>query len=214
MPRFVSPLLLSLLLTGCSVVGIRSDTEQPNYVVVEQLDDDVEVRRYGPRVYAETVVEDDAGAEESRSAAFRILADYIFGANRGEDEIAMTAPVETRDRGDKIAMTAPVETAPADEGGGYAMRFFLPAGYSLESAPEPTDSRVRLGRLPEQTMAVLRFSGGRGEERVAEKKARLLARLETTSWRPTGEPVAYLYDPPWTIPFLRRNEVAVPVTKD
>lgn len=214
MPRFISPLLLSLLLTGCSVIGIRSGTEQPDYLVVEQLGDDVEVRRYGPRVYAETVVEGDADAEESRSAAFRILAAYIFGANRGGDEIAMTAPVEARDRSEKIAMTAPVETAPASEGGGYAMRFFLPAGYSLKTAPEPTDSRVRLGRLPEQTMAVLRFSGDRGEDRVAEMKARLLARLDDSEWRPTGMPVAYFYDPPWTIPFLRRNEVAVPVTRD
>ena len=122
----------------------------------------------------------------------------------------MTAPVETAEASRKIAMTVPVETG-AGEAGMVVMRFFLPAAFDAESAPEPLDPRVTVVELPAQTVAAVRFTGFRGEERVAAKKKSLLARLGATVWTPSGEPVAYFYDPPWTLPFLRRNEVAVPV---
>ena len=124
----------------------------------------------------------------------------------------MTVPVESAARGEEIAMTTPVETAPAADGG-YAMRFFLPSSYTLASAPEPTDPRVRIVAVPETTEAVLSFTGSRSPERVADEQERLLSALASSAWRPTGPPVALFYDPPWTIPFLRRNEVAVPVAK-
>jgi hypothetical protein len=178
---------------------------------VDRVEPGVEIRRYGPRLAAETTVE-AADAEAGRNAAFRILAAYIFGANRAKSEIAMTAPVEVQSGSRKIAMTSPVETASAGSGR-YTMRFFLPAQLTLATAPEPTDPRVRLLEVPEQTLAALRFSGSRREERVSEKARALLAALEGSLWKPTAEPVSLFYDPPWTLPFLRRNEVVVPVVR-
>jgi SOUL heme-binding protein len=211
MRRDVLAVLGTMVLSGCSVFGVRSGYDEPRYEVVGRIDEAIEIRRYALRLAAETVVS-GADEEDARGAAFRILFDYISGANRAGEEVAMTVPVETAARGEKIAMTAPVETAPA-AGSGYAMRFFLPASYTRESAPEPTDPRVRIVSLPETTQAVLTFSGSTGAAQIASEEERLLRALEGSAWRPTGTPVASFYDPPWTISFLRRNEVAVPVTK-
>jgi hypothetical protein len=199
-----------LLLAGCSLFGVRSGYEQPAYEVVERLGDAVEIRRYEPRLAVETVVA-GPGDEAARNAAFRILFDYISGANRAGEEVAMTVPVETAGRSAEIAMTAPIETAPAEDGG-YAMRFFLPAAFTEDTAPAPTDPRVRIVALQAATVAARRFTGWRDAEDVRREQERLLRALQQSPWRPSGSPTALFYDPPWTIPFLRRNEVAIAVT--
>src|SRR5512134_916982 len=209
MMRMLGLIVCALLLTGCSVLGMRSGTEQASYTVVAHLDDSTEVRHYPPQLVAETSVTapDESSA---RNKAFRVLFDYISGANRAQKKVAMTAPVETA-APETIAMTAPVETA-AQAGGPYVMRFFLPAEYNVETAPEPTNPEVRIVEVPERTLAVLRFSGSRGSNNVALHASELERVIAGSSWRAAGEPTTLFYDPPWTIFFLRRNEVAIPVT--
>lgn len=199
----------AFLLGGCTVVGM-SNTPEPRFEVVETLDGRTEIRRYGPRAAAEVVLE-GTGQTAGSNEAFRHLFRYISGDNRAGADIAMTAPVETREAAsEKIAMTVPVEMDARKDG--FAMRFFLPDQYTAETAPRPTDPKVEILAIPEQTMAALTFTGFRGEEKVAAMKAALLDTLAASAWAPAGDPVAYFYDPPWSIPFLRRNEVAVPVT--
>lgn len=192
----------ALLLGACTVVGVRAGTEEP---VFETLGTEagLEIRRYGTRIAAETVVEgDEAGA---RSEGFSRLARYIFGGNAGAARIAMTAPVAQA--GTRIAMTAPV--AQQGAGDGHVIRFFLPA--ALSDPPVPNDARVRIVEVPGETVAVHRFAGGTDPASVAAARARLLGALPATRWVAAGAPVAWFYDPPWTIPALRRNEIAVPV---
>lgn len=179
------------------------------YASIATLSDGVEVHRYAPRLAAETEAAGDG--VEARSRAFRILFAYIDGANAGAKRIAMTAPVATARPAEKIAMTTPVETAPG--AGSVRMRFFLPAPYTAATAPRPTDARVRLVPIPEETMAVLRFSGRGAEAELARRTAALRAVLAPTPWRPVAEPVVLFYDPPFTLPFLRRIEVAVRVER-
>lgn len=157
MLRAVASLAAVVLLSGCSVIGIRSGYEQPPYTVLERIGDTVEVRRYDSRLAAEASVE-AGSAEAGRNEAFRLLFNYISGANQGQSKVAMTAPVEVGAQAEKIAMTVPVETAAADYGR-YTMRFFFPSAYTKATAPEPTDPTVRIGKLPEVTVAVRRFSG-------------------------------------------------------
>jgi len=205
--------LAALVLAGCSVVGVRSGTEEPRYSVVERVRgvEGVEIRRYAPRLAAETVVA--AGEEEARNVGFRRLAGYIFGDNRASETIAMTAPVaqEAADS-EKIAMTAPVAQAPAPgAGGGWVIRFFMPAKYTAGTLPVPTDPQVSIVEVPEETVAVRKFSGSRSPQAVAREAQILLDALGDSGWRADGPAVAWFYDPPWTLPFLRRNEVAIPV---
>lgn len=171
------------------VVGIRALTPEPRFEKIETLGE-IEIRRYPARRAAETLVE--GGESEARNEGFSRLADYIFGQNA---------------RSERIAMTAPVAQDPEAEG--FRVRFFLPA--DLTDPPSPFDPRVAVVDVPPETVAVLRFAGSTGPDAVAEARAKLLGALDGTSWRATGEPVAWFFDPPWTLPPLRRTEVAVPV---
>lgn len=189
---------------GGSIVGIRHGTEEPPFTVQRRIGE-VEIRRYGPRVAAETAIAADE--EKARNEGFRRLARYIFGGNQASAKIAMTAPV-AQQQGEKIAMTAPV-AAQRGTGGEWVIRFFMPAEHTLETLPTPNDERVHLVTVPEETVAVLRFSGLATPEAVAERTGELLAALRADGLTPQGDPVTWFYDPPWTIPFRRRNEVAV-----
>jgi hypothetical protein len=205
MPARLPAILSALLLGACSVVGIRSGTEEPAFAELDRAGE-VEIRRYAARIAAETAVEGEE--EAARQEGFRRLAGYIFGGNSRRDRIAMTAPV-AQARGERIAMTAPV--AQSGGRGAWRIRFFMPARFTMEALPVPDDRRVALVAVPEETLAVLRFAGIPRAEVVAERRAALLAALEGSGWRAAGEVQAFFYDPPWTVPALRRNEVVVPV---
>ncbi|CAA0110744.1 Uncharacterised protein [Mycolicibacterium vanbaalenii] len=190
-----------------SIVGIRVGTEEPHHLR-RPLTDGVEIRQYGPRIAAETTV---AGEKQAAlNTGFRRLAGYIFGGNHHDTEIAMTAPVSQQSAGQDIAMTAPVsQTGSAEDG--WTVRFFMPSKWSMETLPKPDDDAVRLVPVPAETVAVLRFSGDRGPRAVAAATERLHKALRDNGIEAVGEAVAWFYDPPWTLPFRRRNEVAVPI---
>jgi hypothetical protein len=197
-------LFAPLFLAGCSVFGVRT-VDEPPYTVVDRLAGGVEIRRYAPRVAAEVRLEERGSRSDSQ--AFRLLFDYISGANAGGREIAMTAPVEQA--GTEIAMTAPVEMSEGDDV--FVMRFFLPEGLTVESAPVPLRPEVAIVGVPEEHVAVAGFTGWWTERGIARRQAALIDQLAESVWQPAGTPTAWFYDPPWTLPFLRRNEIAVPV---
>lgn len=176
------------------MVGVRSGYEQPFYEVVQKISGQSEIRRYEARLAAEATVQSD-DYSSGRNAAFRLLFDYISGSNLIQKEISMTAPVETV----------------ADKANIVRMLFFFPNKYSLKNVPEPTDSRVRVVIVPKQNFAVLRFSGVADEELVSDKSAELLELLKNGVWEISGSPSVFGYDPPWTLPLFRRNEVVLPV---
>jgi hypothetical protein len=199
--------VLSGLLRGAgSVIGVRDGTEEPRFEVIDRQGQ-VEIRRYGSRLAAETIV---AATSETaaRSEGFQRLAGYIFGRNQGSTKIAMTAPVAQASA--RIAMTAPVGAAPAGDGA-WAIRFFMPAEHSRATLPLPSDARVAIVEVPAETIAVLRYPGVPTPAAAAEHRAALLAALATGPWQAAGEPTDWFYDPPWTVPPLRRNEAAVAV---
>ncbi|MBV9654103.1 MAG: heme-binding protein [Acetobacteraceae bacterium] len=192
--------LMTFAEAGLGAIGIRGLYEQPPYTVVEHLPGDVEVRDYGPRVAAET---DDAG---DGAAAFNRLFRYITGNNRTGALIEMTAPVSQA--GNRIAMTVPVQSS----AGPGVMRFFLPRDAVAQGPPAPRDPAVRLVTVPAERLAVLRFSGIPHRTIVDERKQQLLAALSRAGRGASGQPFLLTYDAPFTVPFLRRNEVAVAIT--
>ncbi|WP_419757755.1 SOUL family heme-binding protein [Acidisoma sp.] len=200
--RAALTLLPSLLLGACSVVGIR-DAPEPASTVIGRVGA-VEIRSYAPTAAAETTV---TGSElYARSIGFQRLFAYITGSNTGRHKIAMTAPV-AQARAEKIAMTAPVAQMQASAGA-WTVRFFLPPTVTPATAPLPSDPRVAVVAVPARTVAVLRFSGQGTPSDVAGEGRRLDAILATSTWQADGPLVAWFYDPPWTLPPFRRNEVA------
>jgi len=204
-------ILITLLAGVGQLVGIRAGTEQPPYEVVGRVGD-AEIRRYAPQIAAEAVVE--GPVETARNEGFRRVAGYIFGDNTAKASVAMTAPVvqgrEAAGGSQSIAMTSPVVQQPAG-GESWSIQFIMPSKYTMATLPQPNDPRVRLVEIPARTFAVVRFSGLGREDAVARHEKALDAALAGSSWRAVGEPVTWYYDPPWTVPFLRRNEVARPV---
>lgn len=186
---------MTILTSLLAVFGIRGPLEESAYRVTRTLDRGVEIRVYAARAAVETGM-----AGEGDSDAFRRLFAYISGGNRNGTRIAMTVPVEAT--GQRIAMTMPVEQDAAH------MRFFLPTDLTGDP-PAPTDPKVGLVTVPEQRLAVLRFTG-RATERARKKQmVRLLKVLAEAGIATEGAPFFMGYDPPFTIPFLRRNEVAI-----
>lgn len=197
----------ALALLGSPAMAI----ETPPHRVVQQAKD-LEVREYASYVVAETEVEGEQ--TEVGNEAFRRLAGYIFGKNRGERRLEMTSPVvQAPTEGTKIAMTAPVTQAPTGTADrrAWLVQFMMPAQYTLDTLPEPRDTRVTLRALPARRVAVHRYSGTWSKENYEEHLATLKAAMQREGLVAKGEPVWARYDPPYTPWFLRTNEIQIEV---
>jgi hypothetical protein len=208
MKQIVSAIGLAVLMLGGLAMAPAAAIEEPSYSVTVQ-DEDFEVREYAPMIVAEVTV--TGAQDEAIGDGFRLLADYIFGNNTSQTEIAMTAPVVQEPASEKIAMTAPV--LQTESGGAWQVRFVMPSEYTLDTLPSPNDDRVTLRELPAERVAAHRFSGFRGEEKLARETADLEAWIAAKGYSAIGAPSFAFYDPPWTLWFLRRNEILIPLAE-
>ena len=198
--------IAGVLALGAGLSGpVMSNVEQPQYKVVEQHGD-IEIRDYPPMIVADTEV---SGERKSAiNAGFRTIADYIFGNNLAAQTVAMTAPV-LQQPGEKIAMTAPVTQQ--GDGNTWRVRFIMPSSYTLETLPRPRNPAVTLRAIAARRCAVIRFSGLAGDDSLREHTAGLNAYLADHHLQALAAPSFAFYNPPWTLPFLRRNEVLVEI---
>jgi hypothetical protein len=172
-------------------------------------DGNIEVRRYAPSIVAEVKV--SATSRDPASSGFQPLADYIFGNNRPREKIAMTAPVARQRSGQTIDMTSPVARSPGTEGGDWTVQFFMPPEWTMETLPVPNNPDVTLRPVPARTLVAIRFSGSGGSGAQARHWELLQTWLVDKGYKAVGAPIFAGYDPPWTAPFLRRNEVMIEV---
>jgi hypothetical protein len=193
---------LPLVLVSCATVGI----EKVQYTV-QTKNRAIEIRDYKPYLVAETLVDSDF--KEAGNVAFRRLFNYISGANQTKESIAMTVPVQQQGASEKIAMTAPVTQQTA--GDKFAVSFVMPAKYTLDTIPQPTDPAVTVKEVPGYKAAVIRYSGTWSQKRYEAKKAALETFIIDNGLIAAGEPIWARYDPPFQLWFLRRNEVVIPV---
>ena len=182
----IQTLFISLVTSVMTTQAIA--IEEPVYQVEKAWEaEQIEIRAYAPRVMAGT------GMEEDADGGIRVLAAYIFGGNAKEEKIAMTAPVQQSMAGEK------------------EMAFMMPAKYALDDLPAPEDQRVSFREAPAYTAAVIRFSGWASAEKADKNWQQLRRFLIAKDIDITGEPTLNQYNPPWTLPFMRRNEIIVPV---
>ena len=180
--------------------------EEAAYNVVKR-DDKFEIRDYAPHILAETVVEGDL--EQAGNKAFSRLFRYISGDNRSRDKVAMTAPVSQEPMAEKIKMTAPVGQQRVQER--WAVSFMMPASYTLDTLPEPEDPQVTLRQVPARRMAAVRYSGSWSEKNYLRYRMELESWIHERGLTIVGDPVWARYNPPFTLWFLRRNEILIPV---
>jgi DNA gyrase inhibitor GyrI len=184
--------------------------EEPSYQVSQQ-EAPFEIRQYAPMIIAEVEVNGDR--DEASNKGFRIIADFIFGNNLGSDQeskkIAMTAPVTIEPQ--KIAMTAPV-TIEQSEATKWRVRFVMPKEYSLQTLPKPNNKEISIRELPGKLYAVNQFNGLNGSEKIEKKTKELREWLEAKHFKVVGTPQLARYNPPWTLPPWRRNEILIEIT--
>lgn len=198
---------LAVLSAGAAAQLARAMVEQPDYEVLKK-GDGYEIRKYPACIVAQ--VEIEGGAAEAMSRGFQPLADFIFGENVAASKIEMTAPVtQQRKSSEKIAMTAPVTQQPGKDT--HTVAFIMPSEHSLDTLPKPKSDRVRLREWPARTVAVVRFSWTGSHKQMLKREAQLREALKAGGIEVTGPPTYARYDPPWTLPLFRRNEVMLPV---
>jgi predicted transcriptional regulator YdeE len=190
--------------------NIAMASEEPKFTLLEK-DQAFELRAYAPKIIAEVVVDGDM--REASSKGFRLIADFIFGNNTAQsgksEKISMTAPVSIEPRAEKISMTVPVGVQQANDG--WRVYFVMPSQYDLETLPKPNNPLVSIKQIPSQKFAIVRFSGLVDEEKMAKKVVELTHWIESKNLKMINAPELARYNPPWTLPFLRRNEVMIAV---
>ncbi|MDE2815091.1 MAG: heme-binding protein [Chloroflexota bacterium] len=230
--RSLAVALIFVLLLGSGAYFFRSfifgslfgsEYEEPLHEVVLK-DGNIEIRRYESYVLAEVTV---AGSfDRATSGSFGPLFRYISGANRSRENVKMTAPVLVEPTGsspsEELAMTVPVLVEPRPSSGdapgrrlagekidAWTMAFVLPAGYTAETAPLPTNESVSIRQVEEHEVASIRFSGRLSNESAERQRAQLADWLQARGLEHQGDWRIATYDPPFTIPWFRRNEVLV-----
>ena len=191
---------IALIFTGAAMA-----IEEPKYSVVEK-EPPFEIRSYAPMIVAEVQVDGDLDGASGQG--FRLIAAYIFGQNQVSEKIAMTAPVNVEEKipqSAKIAMTTPVGIE--SNAGKWTVSFVMPAEYTMESIPKPINPQVQLRQIPAVKKAVISFTGFYNEQKVAEKTLELEQWMKARNLHPSGVSNFARYNPPWTLPFMRRNEV-------
>jgi hypothetical protein len=198
--------IVTVLLLGAALWGpIVSNVEYPKYELVERSSN-IELRDYAPMIVAEAAVSGER--REAINKGFRIIASYIFGNNTTSQKVAMTAPV-TQQGSEKIAMTAPVTQQ--GDGMGWRVRFIMPSEYTMETLPKPNDPGVVLKEISARRVAAIRFSGLNTDDNLNRHAKELNDFLGQKNLTALSLPTYAFYNPPWTFPFLRRNEVMVEV---
>ena len=204
-PLFIRSALLIFMIPAMAMA-----IEEPEYQVVGQYDE-YELRTYAPYIVAE--VDLQGNFDEAGGDAFRVLAGYIFGDNAASEKMAMTAPVESRPtvKGERMSMTAPVTAIAAGVDGQTTYAFVMERKYTLQTLPVPNDDRIRIRTMPERTMAVRRYSGRWTEDKYLQNEKSLRSALEARAIQTIGHPILARYNSPFSLPFMRRNEVMIEI---
>lgn len=176
-----------------------SQVPSPSYDVVDS-EGSIEIRNYQPMVVAEVNVTGDRS--DAIKNGFRQLADYISGKNESNKD-----PKHSQ----KIAMTAPVIQMSDNDGDGDAdtwiIRFIMPDEFNIDSLPTPKNTSIELVEVPAKRYAVVQFSGTASERNLNKNLDLLEKYLNSNKIQTNGQPIFAFYNPPWTLPFMRRNEI-------
>jgi hypothetical protein len=182
---------LTLVLLGCEAV--RSGYESAPYQVV-RAEGKFEVRDYPALAVVETPM---AGGGQDGDGSFNRLFGFITGKNEAQQKIAMTTPVLMS--GGESNRT---------------MAFVMPAPMKSGAVPRPADEALTVRELPAGRFAVLRFSGARSAEQESKSLGQLQTWMAAQGLKSSSPPVYGYFDPPWTPPSLRRNEVMLELRPD
>jgi hypothetical protein len=189
--------------------------EEPKYETLLR-EGDFEVRKYAPYLIAETRVQ--AGMDSASNQGFRRIADFIFGNNSAPQTESSQSPdaFAPPKSSTKIAMTAPVVVEPLStvqdpivNSNEWRIFFVMPSQYTEQSLPVPNNPNVQVRAVAQKYYAVLSYSGFNWIQRVQDQTNLLREWVQNNQLQSTGLPKLARYDPPWTLPMFRRNEILI-----
>ncbi len=180
-----------VVITAVAWGPIMSNVEQAKYKVISK-NGAFEIREYEPHIIAQVSVEGER--QDAINTGFKMIADYIFGNNAQYSKVAMTAPVIQQKSGEK-----------------WNVQFVMPERYSLSTLPTPNDESVKLHEVGSKTYGVIRFSGVADAGNINRHNDELNAQLKMKKLTPLSPAKYAFYNPPWTLPFMRRNEVMIEI---
>ena len=193
---------IGIFLTAAVFVGpIMSDVETPKYKILK-TEGNIQLRRYNPMIIA--LVNVNGTRRDAIGKGFRLLADYIFGDNVGQRTIS--DPAGTR-QSIKIAMTAPVQQQSVDSG--WQISFVMPSEYTTGTLPSPTNKLITIRTEDSRDFFTITFSGINSDQNIEKNQNILINYLEVNNISTSSKPIYAFYNPPWTLPFLRRNEILI-----
>ena len=181
-----------IIILGCVLVGpIMSNVEKPKYHVVSSQAN-IEIRKYNPMIIA--LVEVQGERKEAISGGFKMLADYIFGNNKSKEDIPMTAPVKQQKFQEN-----------------WQISFIMPSEYNMETLPQPNNKNISLKELPSKKYIVINFSGMISDQNIALNEEKLKKYIFENEIQSLSTPIYAFYNPPWTLSFMRRNEIMMEI---
>ncbi|URE45326.1 SOUL heme-binding protein [Musa troglodytarum] len=194
------------------------DLETVKFRVLKRTNE-YEIREVESYFIAETTMPGKTGFDfNGSSQAFNVLAAYLFGKNITSEQMEMTTPVYTRKSqsdGVKMDMTTPVITNKSPDQDKWQMSFVMPSKYG-SNLPMPKDPSVSIKEVPKKMVAVTAFSGFVKDEDVMQRESKLREALRSDPEFQVKEGASVevaQFNPPFTLPFTRRNEVAVEVER-
>ena len=187
-----------------------SKVSEPKYTEIFKQDN-IEMREYPSLIVAQVTAIGER--KIAISSGFRVLADYIFGNNEPHKKISMTAPVEQQEN-EKIAMTAPVIQQESQKDQEWLVSFVMPAEYTLETLPAPKNTEIKILSIPVKRYLTIQFSGTPTDQSLKSHLDILLEYSVSKKLNTRGKPIFAFYNPPWTLPFLRRNEIMIELIED
>jgi effector-binding domain-containing protein len=181
-----------IIILGCVLVGpIMSNVEKPKYQVVSSQAN-IEIRKYNPMIIA--LVEVQGERKEAIRGGFKMLADYIFGNNKSKEDIPMTAPVKQQKFQEN-----------------WQISFIMPSEYNMETLPQPNNKNIGLKELPSKKYIVINFSGVISDQNITLHEEKLKKHILENEMHILSPPIYAFYNPPWTLPFMRRNEIMMEI---
>lgn len=204
---FMKYLFFASLLFINNFFNTAMATEEPEFKIILE-EGNFQVREYDPKIIAQVEVEGDF--DEASSRGFKLLADYIFGNNLldgASKKISMTSPVEMSPLAENLLMTSSVMDDQVNNK--WSINFVMPQEFSLDTLPKPNNFQVNIIEVPKEKYAVIVFSGLVRESSYTEKAELLFDYLKKNSFKQQGAIKIARYNPPWTLPFFRRNELMV-----
>ena len=185
-------LLIFIVVISCVLIGpFMSNVEQPKYQVISSQEN-IEIRKYDSMVIAE--VEIQAERKEAIKDGFKILADYIFGNNKSKENISMTAPV----RQQKVQEN-------------WQISFIMPSEYNIKTLPKPANKNINIKTVADKKYIVINFSGRNSDQNIKLHEKKIKKYIAENEIQVLSTPIYAFYNPPWTLPFLRHNEIMMEI---